>query len=187
MARLFGYAWRPAITGSALRMKRRSGLHTAPDHAPPAASTADDARYLERAFALAEAAARMGEVPVGALVVLGGVVIGEGWNRPISTTDPTAHAEIVALRAAAVRLGNYRLTGATLYVTLEPCAMCSGAILHARIARVVYGAADPRTGAAGSVLDVLNTTELNHRVSITAGVLAERTAAQLQQFFKERR
>ena len=168
-------------------MKRRSGLHTATGHVLPAAATDDDARYLERALALAEAAARMGEVPVGALVVLQGVVIGEGWNRPISTTDPTAHAEIVALRAAAVQLGNYRLTGATLYVTLEPCAMCSGAILHARIARVVYGAADPRTGAAGSVLDVLNTTQLNHRVSITAGVLAERTAAQLRQFFKERR
>ena len=142
---------------------------------------------MERAYALAEAAARQGEVPVGALVVHDGVVLGEGWNRPIKSADPTAHAEVVALRAAAARLGNYRLSGATLYVTLEPCAMCSGAILHARLARVVFGAFDPRTGAAGSVLDVLNTSLLNHRVAITGGVLQEATALQLQQFFRARR
>ena len=142
---------------------------------------------MERAYALAEAAARQGEVPVGALVVHDGVVLGEGWNRPIKSADPTAHAEVVALRAAAARLGNYRLSGATLYVTLEPCAMCSGAILHARLARVVFGAFDPRTGAAGSMLDVLNTSLLNHRVAITGGVLQEATALQLQQFFRARR
>lgn len=168
-------------------MEPRPDRDAAPGRAIPNAATDQDRRYLERALALAEAAARMGEVPVGALVVLQGTVIGEGWNRPISTVDPTAHAEMVALRAAAARLGNYRVTGATLYVTLEPCAMCSGAILHARIARVVYATPDPRTGAAGSVLDVLNTTRLNHRVAITAGVQAAVAATQLQQFFKARR
>jgi len=146
-----------------------------------------DLRYMERAFALAEAAERQGEVPVGAIIVRDGEVLGEGWNRPIGEADPTAHAEVVALRAAASKLGNYRLTGATLYVTLEPCAMCSGAIIHARLARVVFGAFDPRTGAAGSVLEVLNTTRLNHRVDITCGVLQAATAAQLQQFFRARR
>ena len=146
-----------------------------------------DLRYMERAFALAEAAGRQGEVPVGAIIVRAGEVLGEGWNRPIGEADPTAHAEVVALRAAASKLGNYRLTGATLYVTLEPCAMCSGAIIHARLARVVFGAFDPRTGAAGSVLEVLNTTRLNHRVEITGGVLQAATAAQLQQFFRARR
>ncbi len=148
---------------------------------------ADDERYLERALALADAAARMGEVPVGALVVRDGEILGEGSNQPIARSDPTAHAEIVALRAAAARVGNYRLTGATLYVTLEPCAMCSGALLHARVARVVFGARDPKTGAAGSQLDVLNTTRLNHVVEIRGGVLADAAAAQLQAFFKARR
>ncbi len=147
----------------------------------------DDERYLERALMLAEAAARMGEVPVGALLVREGEVLGEGWNRPIASRDPSAHAEIVALRAAAARIGNYRLTGATLYVTLEPCAMCSGALIHARVARVVFGAWDPKTGAAGSRLDVLNTSCLNHVVDIRGGVLAEVAAAQLQTFFKARR
>ncbi|MCC7120951.1 MAG: tRNA adenosine(34) deaminase TadA [Gammaproteobacteria bacterium] len=150
-------------------------------------SPVDDEHYLERALALAEAAARMGEVPVGALVVRDGEVLGEGWNRPIASRDPTAHAEIVALRAAAARVGNYRLTGATLYVTLEPCAMCSGALIHARVARVVFGARDPKTGAAGSQLDVLNTTRLNHLVEIRGEVLADAAAAQLQAFFKARR
>lgn len=148
---------------------------------------AADAVFIERAFALAEAAARQGEVPVGALVVLDGRIIGEGWNRPISDRDPTAHAEIVALRKAAAAVGNYRLVGASLYVTLEPCAMCSGAILHARLARVVFGAFDPRTGAAGSVLEVLNTHKLNHRVEIRGGVQAAACAAQLQAFFRNRR
>lgn len=148
---------------------------------------ADDERYLERALALAAAAGRMGEVPVGALVVRDGEVLGEGWNQPIASRDPSAHAEILALRAAAARVGNYRLTGATLYVTLEPCAMCSGALIHARVARVVFGARDPKTGAAGSQLDVLNTTRLNHLVEIRGEVLADAAAAQLQAFFKARR
>lgn len=152
-----------------------------------AGSDSDDERYLERALALAEAAARQGEVPVGAVLVCDGAVIGEGWNRPISSSDPTAHAEIVALRAAAAHRRNYRLPGSTMYVTLEPCAMCSGALIHARVARVVFGAFDPRTGAAGSTLDVLNTERLNHRVDIRGGVLAEVAAAQLQAFFKARR
>lgn len=147
----------------------------------------NDELYLERALLLADAAARQGEVPVGALVVLDGTIVGEGWNRPIASHDPTAHAEIVALRAAAARLGNYRLPGATLYVTLEPCAMCSGALIHARLARVVFGAFDARTGAAGSRLDVLNTTLLNHVVDIRGGVLADVAAARLQSFFKARR
>jgi tRNA(adenine34) deaminase len=147
----------------------------------------DDERYIERALALAEAAARQGEVPVGAVLVLGGEIVGEGWNRPIASADPTAHAEIVALRAAAARVGNYRLPGSTLYVTLEPCAMCSGALLHARVARVVFAAHDPRTGAAGSVLDVLNTERLNHRVQIRGGVLGATAGAALQAFFKARR
>ena len=152
-----------------------------------AGSNSDDERYLERALALAEAAARQGEVPVGAVLVCDGAVIGEGWNRPISSSDPTAHAEIVALRAAAAHRRNYRLPGSTMYVTLEPCAMCSGALIHARVARVVFGAFDPRTGAAGSTLDVLNTDRLNHRVDIRGGVLADVAAAQLQAFFKARR
>ncbi len=152
-----------------------------------AGSSTDDERYLERALALAEAAARQGEVPVGAVLVCDGAVIGEGWNRPISSSDPTAHAEIVALRAAAAHRRNYRLPGSTMYVTLEPCAMCSGALIHARVARVVFGAFDPRTGAAGSTLDVLNTERLNHRVDIRGGVLADVAAAQLQAFFKARR
>jgi tRNA(adenine34) deaminase len=152
-----------------------------------AGDIADDERYLERALALAEAAARQGEVPVGAVLVCDGAVIGEGWNRPISSSDPTAHAEIVALRAAAASRRNYRLPGSTMYVTLEPCAMCSGALIHARVARVVFGAFDPKTGAAGSILDVLNTERLNHHVEIKGGVLAEVAAAQLQAFFKARR
>jgi tRNA(adenine34) deaminase len=152
-----------------------------------AGDIADDERYLERALALAEAAARQGEVPVGAVLVCDGAVIGEGWNRPISSADPTAHAEIVALRAAAASRRNYRLPGSTMYVTLEPCAMCSGALIHARVARVVFGAFDPKTGAAGSILDVLNTERLNHHVEIKGGVLAEVAAAQLQAFFKARR
>ena len=152
-----------------------------------AGDSTDDERYLERALALAEAAARQGEVPVGAVLVCDGAVIGEGWNRPISSADPTAHAEIVALRAAAASRHNYRLPGSTLYVTLEPCAMCSGALIHARVARVVFGAFDPKTGAAGSTLDVLNTERLNHRVEIRGGVLAAAAAAQLQAFFKARR
>jgi len=148
---------------------------------------ARDQRYMQLALALARRAACEGEVPVGAVVTQGDEVLGEGWNRPVSTDDPTAHAEIVAIRAAATRLRNYRMPGTTLYVTLEPCAMCAGAIVQARIARVVFGARDPRTGAAGSVLNVLEHPILNHRAALTAGVEAEACAMLLVEFFKARR
>lgn len=142
---------------------------------------------MRRALELAACAEAEGEVPVGALVVMNAQIIGEGWNRPIVSHDPTAHAEIVALRAAATKLGNYRLTGATLYVTLEPCPMCAGAIVHARVARVVFGAADPLAGAAGSVFNLLESSALNHRVQLERGVLAEECSARLKAFFQARR
>lgn len=147
----------------------------------------DSQRWMREALALAQRGHEQGEVPVGAVVVRGGEVIGAGWNRPIAAHDPTAHAEIVALREAAQRIGNYRLHDTTLYVTLEPCVMCAGAILHARIARVVFGAYDPRAGASGSVFDVLETDRLNHRVEVMGGVLAEDCGALLKRFFTERR
>ena len=146
-----------------------------------------DERWMRRALDLAERARSEGEVPVGAVLVMDDDCIGEGWNRSISTHDPTAHAEIEALRAAAARLENYRLPGATLYVTLEPCAMCAGAIILARIKRLVYAAADPRTGAAGSVFNILQSTQLNHRVELVSGILEQEAATLLQTFFRERR
>jgi tRNA(adenine34) deaminase len=146
-----------------------------------------DADYMQRALALARAAAAQGEVPVGALVVRGGEIIGEGANRPIGQHDPSAHAEIEALRAAGRALGDYRLTGATLYVTLEPCIMCASAIVHARIGRVVFGAWDPKAGAAGSIADVFAIPQLNHRVDVFGGVLAEECATLLSEFFRARR
>ena len=142
---------------------------------------------MRRALELAARAEAEGEVPVGALVVLNEEIIGEGWNRPISSHDPTAHAEIVALRAAASKLGNYRLSGTTLYVTLEPCPMCAGAIVHARMARVVFGATDPLAGAAGSVFNLLESSVLNHRVQLERGVLAEECGIRLKAFFQARR
>jgi tRNA(adenine34) deaminase len=142
---------------------------------------------MHRALELARRAEEAGEVPVGALVVQDGEVIGEGWNQPIVSNDPTAHAEIVAMRAAAKRLGNYRLTGCTLYVTLEPCAMCAGAMIHARVARAVYGASDPKTGAAGSVFELLGTDKLNHLVAVQGGVLADECGEMLRRFFQVRR
>lgn len=147
----------------------------------------DDERWMRRALELAERAEAEGEVPVGAVLVRDGAVVGEGWNRPIGAHDPTAHAEVEALRDAARRLANYRLPGTTLYVTLEPCAMCAGAILHARVTRVVFGAHDSKGGAAGSVFDLLGTDRLNHRVEVTAGVLAEESTQRLQAFFQARR
>jgi len=146
-----------------------------------------DVQFMRRALELAARAEAEGEVPVGALVVLDNEIIGEGWNRPIAAHDPTAHAEMVALRAAAQRLGNYRLTGSTLYVTLEPCPMCAGAMVHARIARVVYGAVDPLAGSAGSVFDLLNSPRLNHRAAVQGGVLAEACGTTLKKFFRARR
>lgn len=146
-----------------------------------------DADWMRRALALGEAAAAAGEVPVGALVVRDGAVLGEGFNQPIATRDPTAHAEIVALRAAGQAAGDYRLGGSTLYVTLEPCIMCAAALVHARVERVVFGAWDPKAGAAGSIVDVFRLPQLNHRVDAFGGVLAEQCAALLQGFFAARR
>ena len=146
-----------------------------------------DEAAMREALAQAALAARAGEVPVGAVVVKDGEVIGRGANRPIAAHDPTAHAEIVALREAAARVGNYRLPGCALYVTLEPCAMCVGAMMHARLARVVYGARDPKTGACGSVVDLPAVAALNHHATFEGGVLAEECAALLRAFFAERR
>ena len=143
--------------------------------------------FMREALDLAEEAARNGEVPVGAVVVKDGQVLGRGSNRPISAADPTAHAEIIAMREAATKLGNYRLVGCELYVTLEPCAMCVGAMLHARLARVVFGARDPKTGACGSVVDLPAVEKLNHHAAFEGGVLAEECGALLKKFFAERR
>ena len=142
---------------------------------------------MRAALELAAQAEACGEVPVGAVVVKDGEIVGRGYNHPISAHDPTAHAEVIALRDAAQRLQNYRLGGCELYVTLEPCVMCAGAILHARIARVVYGAPDPKTGACGSVLDLFAETRLNHHAEVTPGVLRPDAAALLQRFFLARR
>jgi tRNA(adenine34) deaminase len=146
-----------------------------------------DADYMALALDLARQAAALDEVPVGALVVRDGAVIGRGFNRPIGGNDPTAHAEIAALRDAAQSAQNYRLPDTTLYVTLEPCAMCIGAIFHARVGRVVFGARDPKTGAAGSVIDLFAQTRLNHHASVEGGVLAEECGALLSSFFAARR
>jgi tRNA(adenine34) deaminase len=148
--------------------------------------TEDDERYMHRALELARCAGEQGEVPVGAVVVRDGAILGEGWNRPIGAADATSHAETEAIRAACRAAGNYRLADASLYVTLEPCLMCSGAIFHARIARVVYGASDPKTGAAGSVVNVFE-SPLNHHASVEGGVLAEACGALLREFFAARR
>jgi tRNA(adenine34) deaminase len=143
--------------------------------------------FMSRALELARQAQAVGEVPVGAVIVKDGVIIAEGSNRPISGNDPTAHAEIVAMRAAANVVGSYRLLNTTLYVTLEPCAMCAGAMVHARIQRVVYGATDPRAGAAGSVFNIVQSAALNHRVEVEGGVLAEDCGKLLRDFFVARR
>jgi tRNA(adenine34) deaminase len=147
----------------------------------------DDEAFMRHALELARRAQDEGEVPVGALVVLDEKVIGEGWNRPISASDPSAHAEIQAMRAAATARRNYRLVGATLYVTLEPCAMCVGAMFHARVRRVVFGAADPKTGAAGSTLNLFEERRLNHHALVQGGVLAAECGALLSGFFASRR
>ncbi|AOV98634.1 tRNA adenosine(34) deaminase TadA [Edwardsiella hoshinae] len=147
----------------------------------------DDSYWMRQALALAERARAQGEVPVGAVLVLDDRVIGEGWNRPITRHDPTAHAEIMALQQGGAVLQNYRLLDATLYVTLEPCVMCAGAMVHSRIRRLVYGASDHKTGAAGSLLDVFAHPGMNHRIAVCGGVLAEACAAQLSDFFRQRR
>ena len=143
--------------------------------------------YMRAALEQARQAGACDEVPVGAVVVLDGQIVGRGFNQPIGRHDPTAHAEIMALRDAATRLGNYRLPGCTLYVTLEPCVMCAGAMVHSRIARLVFGARDAKTGAAGSLMDVLHHPGMNHRVEISEGVLAESCSAMLSDFFRWRR
>lgn len=142
---------------------------------------------MEAALGLADEAQRAGEVPVGAVIVKDGVIVGRGWNHPIAAHDPTAHAEIIALREAARSLGNYRLLNTTLYVTLEPCAMCAGAMVHARVQRLVYGAADSRAGAAGSVFDITRAPALNHQLEVCAGVMAEECGSLLKRFFAGRR
>ena len=152
-----------------------------------AASSALDEAFMRRALALAHEAGSLGEVPVGALVVKDGEIVGEGYNRSISTRDPTAHAEIVALREAARRMGNYRLSDTSLYVTLEPCVMCAGTIVNARVARLVYGCSDAKAGGVGSLYNILNDKRLNHQVEVVSGVLGEECAALLKDFFRERR
>lgn len=142
---------------------------------------------MQAALDLARQAGSLDEVPVGAVVVVDGQIVGRGYNQPIRSDDPTAHAEIMALRDAARRLGNYRLPGATLYVTLEPCVMCTGAIMHARVGRVVFGARDPKTGAAGSVINLYDEARLNHHADIEGGVLADECGAMLSSFFAARR
>lgn len=147
----------------------------------------DDLVWMELALEEARAAADQGEVPVGALVISNHEIVGRGGNRNLRDHDPTAHAEIVALRQAAQRLGNHRLTGCVLYATIEPCAMCAGAIIHARIARLVYGARDTKAGAAGSILEVINHPRLNHKVEVVSGVLEDRCSEILQDFFRRKR
>jgi tRNA(adenine34) deaminase len=143
--------------------------------------------FMREALSLARQAAELGEVPVGAVVVKDGAVVGRGYNQPVSGKDPTAHAEVMALRDAAERIGNYRLGECELYVTLEPCAMCAGAIINARVSRVVYGAADPKSGACGGVVDLFAENRLNHHATIVGGVMAGEAARLLQDFFSARR
>lgn len=147
----------------------------------------DDLKWMRHAINLARHGSQQDEVPVGAVIVKDNQLVGEGWNQPIGKHDPSAHAEIVALRAAGQTLQNYRLLDTTLYVTLEPCVMCAGAIIHARVGRVVYGASDPKAGAAGSVVNIFIEEKLNHHVSIEGGLLAEECGSLLSEFFQKRR
>jgi len=150
-------------------------------------SQTDHTAYMRQALRQAKRALARGEVPVGAVIVLGGQIIGRGGNRVVGASDPTAHAEIVTLRRAAQKIGNYRLVGADLYVTVEPCAMCAGAIIQARVERLFYGAPDPRAGAVDSLYKLLGDGRLNHRVEVTAGILDEESRVLLESFFRERR
>ncbi len=167
--------------------ERRGANGCARAAGPQSEDNALDLRFMARALELAREAERAGEVPVGAVIVKDGAIVGEGWNRPISTSDPTAHAEIIALRAAAQTLGSYRLLDTTLYVTLEPCAMCAGAMVHSRVKRLVYAATDPRAGAAGSVFNIVNHPALNHRLECEGGLMAEECGSLLRAFFMARR
>lgn len=150
-------------------------------------AAAEDVKWMRHALSLAHRAEAEGEVPVGALIIRKGELISEGWNQPVMSHDPTAHAEVMALRAAGISENNYRLLDTTLYVTLEPCVMCAGAIIHARVGRVVYGATDPRVGAAGSAFSLLGSDRFNHVVEVEGGVLAEECSDLLRRFFKARR
>ena len=170
------------------RLNRQRGMAVKPAEgadAPEQAAT--DEKWMRHAMALAGRAEGIGEIPVGAVLVLGDEIVGEGWNRSISEHDACAHAEVMAIRAAGSRLENYRLLDTTLYVTLEPCCMCAGALIHSRVKRVVFGARDLKTGAAGSVFEILQDPRHNHSVELTGGVLADACSAQLSAFFKRRR
>ena len=158
-----------------------------PRIASPSVVIAKAEIFMEEALRCAQRALETGEVPVGAVVVYEGEVVGQGWNCNLAEQDPTAHAEIVALRGAGQNLGNHRLGGCDLFVTIEPCAMCAGAMIHARIRRLIFGADDPKAGAVHSALQVLNHTQLNHRIEVCSGVLAGRSAEILQEFFRQRR
>lgn len=166
-----------------------------PSHLQPSSGSKDilldaqltDEHWMRHALTLAHKAAELGEVPVGAVLVKDGELLAEGWNQPISHNDPTAHAEIMAIRMAAQLQSNYRLPGTTLYITIEPCSMCAGAIVHARIARVVFGALEPRAGAAGSVINLLQNSHFNHQTAFTSGILAEECGQVLKDFFAARR
>ncbi len=146
-----------------------------------------DKNWMQHALLLAKRAEQQDEVPVGAVIVLNDQIIGEGWNQPVSSNDPTAHAEIMALRDAGKNIGNYRLLNASMYVTLEPCAMCASAIVHARLTKLVYAIEDPKTGACGSVFNLLQTDELNHKVEVKRGILADECQSLIQIFFKKKR
>ena len=159
-------------------------MPTPDDHRP---TTSPDELWMEEALRAAQRALEAGEVPVGAVVVCGDRIVGRGWNRNITDSDPTAHAEIVALREAGATVGNHRLAGCDLFATIEPCPMCAGALVHARIRRLVYGADDPKAGAVQSVMQVLSNSQLNHKVEVRSGILAGRSAELLQTFFKNRR
>ena len=161
-----------------------SESHNSADRRP---ETTPDEIWMEEALRCAQRALEAGEVPIGAIVVCDGQILGRGWNRNITASDPTAHAEVIALREASATVGNHRLEGCELFVTIEPCAMCAGAMVHARIQRLVYGADDPKAGAVHSVMEVLNHPQLNHKIEVRSGVLAGRSAEMLQTFFRSRR
>jgi tRNA(adenine34) deaminase len=177
-----------AVVHGKLQSRTQPAFPQMPDESLPAQFSPADRACMARALELAaHARDAEGEVPVGAVLVLDGEIVGEGWNRNIALSDPSAHAEIGALRDAGRRLGNHRIPGSTLYVTLEPCAMCAMALVHARVARVVYGATDPKTGAAGSVFDTLTSALHNHRVEVQGGLFAEASAKLLRGFFRAKR
>lgn len=184
-----GYILAGAATMSASPRSRpvvESASHPM-DQASKTPATATDELWMEEALRCAQRALEAGEVPVGAVVICGDRIVGRGWNRSMTDSDPTAHAEVIALREAGAAMANYRLEDCTLFATIEPCAMCAGALVHARVKRLVYGADDPKAGAVRSVMRILNHPQLNHTIEVTAGVLAGRSAEMLQEFFRSRR